>query len=117
MIFKTLDSGDFDISSGKLELIDGIQEVLQLIRSNLRTFQGEEPLNTSLGVPYFQQIMQKNTPIQISSAILKQVVLDTDGVKEVLDFQLTLDKSTRKASVTFTAITDGGKVTATESFP
>lgn len=116
-IFLCTENGDLDITDNKLSLVDGAQEVLQLIRNNLRFFQGEEPLNPTMGVPYFQQILDKATPISTAEAILKSVVQNTDGVKEVLGFALTVNAATRQASVSFTATTDGGPVTVLESFP
>lgn len=117
MIFLCTANGDFDISGNVLSLTDGKQEVLQLIRDNLRFFQGEEPLNPTLGVPYFQQILDKATPIKTSEAILKQVVQNTDGVIDVLGFTLVLDPNTRKATVSFSVTSEDGPITATESFP
>lgn len=116
-IFLCTADGDFAINSNSLSLVDGTQEVLQLIRNNLRFFQGEEPLNPTLGVPYFQQILNKSTPVTTAEAILKSVVQKTDGVLEVLGFSLTLDVATRKAIVSFTATTTNGPVTVLESFP
>ena len=116
-IFLCDASGDFTIANNVLALVDGPQEVLQLIRNNLRFFQGEDPLDPDMGVPYFQQILDKATPLSVSQALLKQVVQDTDGVIDVVSFTLTVDTITRQATVTFTATTDGGPVTATESFP
>lgn len=116
-IFLCDTNGDLNITDNKLSLVDGPQEVLQLIRNNLRFFLGEEPLNPLMGVPYFQQVLDKATPQRVAEAVLKNVVQNTDGVNEVLGFSLTLDPSTREATVSFTAVTDGGPVTVTESFP
>jgi hypothetical protein len=116
-IFLCQPNGDFDLSSNQLSLTDGPQEVLQLIRDNLRFFRGEEPLNLNLGVPYFQQILDKQTPLTTAEAILRSVVAGTDGVTQVLNFSLDLDRDTRGATVSFTVTTDGGPVTATESIP
>lgn len=110
-------TGDLSIVNNQLQLTDGQQEVLQLIRNNLRTFQGEEPLNTLIGVPWFQQILQKQTPLAISQQILEQVVTNTPGVIQVLNFTLTVDVATRKATLVFSVKTETGVVTSTETFP
>ncbi len=116
-IFLCDENGDLTINNNQLELTDGIQEVLQLIRNNLRFLLGEEPLAPDKGVPYIQQILQKGTPISISSAIIRKVIADTPGVIEVVEFSFSVPASTRKAMVTFTARSAAGVITATESFP
>ncbi len=116
-IFLCTADGDFDLAGNQMSLVDGPQEVLQLLRNNLRFFQDEDPLDPGMGVPYFQQILDKATSPATSEAILKNVVQNTDGVKDVLGFSLTVDPATRLASITFTATTDGGPVPVSESFP
>ncbi len=116
-IFLCKTDGDFDLSGNVISLVDGPQEVLQLLRNNLRFFQDEDPLDPGMGVPYFQQILDKSVPPSTSEAILKNVVQNTDGVTEVLGFSLSVDPATRLATIIFTAKTDGGPVAVTESFP
>ena len=116
-IFLCDSNGDFTIAGNVMALTDGPQEVLQLIRNNLRFFKGEEPLNPDLGVPYFQQILDKQTPIAASQAILQQVVAETAGVLSVVAFTLDIATATRKATVTFTVTTKDGPITSTETFP
>lgn len=91
------------------------QEVLQLLRNNLKFFLGEEPTNVSLGVPYFQQIFDKQTPQSTVEAILRQTISDTPGVKDIIGFNLTVNTATRQATVTFSVQTEDGPVTLTES--
>ncbi len=116
-IFLCKENGDFDLTGNVLSLVDGTQEVLQLLRNNYRFFQDEDPLDPGMGVPYFQQILDKATPQSTAEAILKSVAQNTDGVKEVLGFTLSVNPATRIATVSFTAKTDGGPVAVTESFP
>ena len=93
------------------------QATLQLIRNNLRMAKGEEPLNTSLGIPYFQQVLQKETPLETVQAIFYQAILGTPGVTKMIYFNFTLDNETRQFTITFTAETTSGPVTFTETFP
>jgi hypothetical protein len=125
-IFLCQSNGDFAIVNNQLMLTDNSvtaatpspgQETAQLSRNNLRMFLGEEPLDPTLGVPYFEQILQKETPFETSQAILEQAVRDTDGVLDVLNFTLSVDTATRKGTVSFTATTAAGPVTTTETFP
>ena len=116
-ILLCLDNGDLDVSSHGLQLVDGQREVLQLLRNILKMNRGSEPLNTALGVPYFDQILEKGTADEVIQGILYQVVSESPGVLEVLDFNLVIDKASRTAALTFTARTETGIVTTTETFP
>ena len=116
-IFAQTATGDFAITNDHLTLVDGITEVKQRLTNNFRTFQGEEVLDPTLGVPYIQQILQKSTPIAISQAILEDVARNTDGVNDVSNFSLVLDPSTRQATVTFNATSDAGPITYSGTFP
>lgn len=107
-------SGDLDQTSGGLVLIDGAQQVLQQIRSNLRTFLGEYFLDTTLGVPYIQTVFQKGTGQGVIEGLLKQAILGTDGVIQLLSFELVLGGQNRLGTVTFTVLTTNGTVTSTE---
>jgi len=125
-IFLCQANGDFAIVSNQLWLTDNSvsaqapspgQETLQLIRNNLRMFLGEEPLDPTLGVPYFQQVLDKSTPADIAQSIIYQVIQDTDGVEAVLGFDMTVNSLTREVTATFTVTTSDGPVTSTETFP
>ncbi len=102
-------------ANGTLDSVtDNQQEVLQLIRNRLKFFKGEEPTNITLGVPYFEQIFDKQTPLSVSESILRDVVQTTPGVKEVIEFALVVD-SQRRGTVTFTVNTIDGNITSTET--
>jgi hypothetical protein len=108
-------TGDLDQSSGGLKVIDGAQQVLQQIRSNLRTFLGEYFLDTSLGVPYIQTIFAKGTGQGVIEGLLKQQILGVDGVIQINSFTLTLDNKSRLGTLNFSVLTTNGVVTATET--
>lgn len=113
--FKLTVTGDLDMTTGGLVVIDGAQQVLQQIRSSLRLFLDEYFLDTTLGVPYIQKIFQKGTGQGVIEGLLKQTILDTDGVIELTFFQLVLGGQNRIGTLTFTVLTTNGVVTSTET--
>jgi ATP phosphoribosyltransferase len=116
-IFAQTVDGDFALTRNHLTLVDGIDEVKQLLTNNFRTFQGEERQDLELGVPYMQKILDKTTPVNISQAILEDVARNTAGVKDVTNFSLNLDKTTRNATVTFNAVSEAGPIAYEGIFP
>lgn len=106
--------GDIDVTSNSPYLVTGVDEVEQLLRQRLRTFYGEWFLDTEIGVPYFQDIFQKNpNPVSIESAF-KNVILNTPGFQELSEFQLDIDASLRSLTLTFSGISTSGIIDFSE---
>ena len=93
------------------------QDILQLVRDHLRTFAQEVPLDQAVGVPYIQQLFLKGVQSSTIQAILQQQILAVPGVTGILNFALSVNRSTRVATVTFTVSTSAGPITITQSFP
>ena len=132
MIFLCQENGDFAIIDNQMWLTDNSvstvpdvaaqypnsgQETLQLIRNLLRMNQGEEELDPSLGIPYFQQIFAPGTPLETVQAILYDAIAAVPGVLSISAFSVSVNSVTRVGTVTFTVQTSNGPVTSTESFP
>jgi len=110
-------TGDISIIEGVIALNDENTAIAQHLRSRLRTFFGEWFLDISVGVPYFEQILIKNpNPVSVDS-ILKKEILETDGILELLTFDLDLNPTTRELTLTFQARTITGSVDFSEVIP
>ena len=81
-------SGDIEESNGDLSLTTGTDSIDQFLRQKLRTFFGEWFLDNRVGLPYFQQIFQKDFDIDIIDSAFKREILTTNGVLELLEFFL-----------------------------
>ena len=112
-------AGDYALVNGSMILTDNSttpgQEVLQQIRSNLRFFQGEYFLDTTIGIPYWQTLLKKGVSADVIEGIYRQAILDTDGVLQINSLTLTLDNKNRIGTITFLVQTILGPVTATET--
>lgn len=102
MINLELDANnDIFTRDGTLALVTDANEVSQHIKTRLQFFFGEWFLDINDGVPWFQSIFtQPADAIEIES-ILKQTILSTDGVNEMLEFDMTFENTTRIFTVNF----------------
>ena len=71
----------------------------QNVATRLRAFQGEWFMDTSFGVPWHQSILVKPSNVPLSEALLKAIILGTDGVDKIIDFSFDVDSATRTATV------------------
>lgn len=93
--------GDLAIKNSDLQLTTSDDAVRQHLQQRLRTFLGEWFLDLDVGVPYFQDILVKNPNINQIDGILKQKILTTPGVVELLSFTMNFDQSARSLSIEF----------------
>lgn len=100
-----------------LVITDDIQQLMQNLKIRLLFFLGEWFLDITRGVPYYEEILIKNPNQSRVESILKQQILNTKNVKEMLEFNLNYDASTRLLNVTFSVDTDFGILELTEGLP
>ena len=89
------------IVNGDLVLTQGADAVKQHITQRLQMFTGEWFLNLSEGVPYYQNILIKNPNPDVVDGLLKDTILTTPGVDELLSFNLDYNAQLRKLTVDF----------------
>lgn len=78
-----LDRGPWDLcldASGNWALAGEPYSQAQDVSSAARVFQGEAYYDTSLGVPYFSDVLGKNQPTQILRARIQEAALTVPGV-------------------------------------
>jgi len=109
-------TGDLQILNGDLSLTSGIDGIAQNIRIRLNFFLGEWFLDTSQGMPYFQNVLVKQPNSQAIRAIFRKAILTTPGVLSVTNLELDLDNSLRKLSVSFQAETTDGTLVFEQDF-
>ena len=112
-----LDSnGDlFFNDTGDMRFINGIYYVRQKVSIRLKWFLGEWYLNLLIGVPWYQKILIKNpNKLDVIDYIKRQILL-TEGIDSLEKFNLEF-VARRTISVTFTAITNYGKLQYNELF-
>lgn len=76
--------------------------VAQRLKITLYTFLGEWFLDTSIGVPYFQQIFGKGRTKSAVDVIFQRFISNDPGVIEIREFQSVLEPQGRGYEMTFT---------------
>lgn len=76
------------------------EAVAILVKKRLLLIAGEWFLDTSQGVPYLTDIARKPANLALAESTIKQTILETEGVQEIITFALTFDRDIRKLYVT-----------------
>lgn len=96
------DTGDMVFINGDSPVTQRTATVVaQRLRITLYTFLGEWFLDTTVGVPYYQQIFGKIRTKSSVDLIFQQIINDDPDVIEILTFESTLDRANRGYSMTF----------------
>lgn len=106
--FDVNDNNDIVIENNKLVLVEGQDEIRQLLLERLRTFLGEWMLDTSLGISYFENIFKKRVNVNIITSIFKKAIRGTPGILELTQFELDFTGSARLLDIAFRARTQAG---------
>lgn len=73
----------------------------QRIACRLKTFQGEYWIDTTLGIPYFTEVLKKNPDINVIRSLFAAEILKVAGVKTLESCTATFDRADRRLTVTF----------------
>lgn len=106
----TLDGRNLELVNGDLAITIEDDAVRQHIQQRLRAFKGEWFLDLSNGVPYFQDILKKNPNPIVLDGVLKDAILSTPGVLELLSFDLNYINATRKLTLDFSVQVSQGVI-------
>lgn len=100
---------DLVIINNDFVLVDGIEELVQNLKIRLWFFLQEWFLDTSEGVPFYEDIFVKNPDLNAVSSIIKDRIMSTDGITEIKNFELEYNSSQRTCEVVFEVDTIYGK--------
>ena len=73
-------------------------------------------MDTTEGIPYYQQILLKNPDWDTVKSLIKTEILETPDVEELLSFETEYEPYTRRFTVSFEVQTTYGVLTFEESF-
>lgn len=99
--------GDYTFGQGSANfLINSSAEVAQTILTRLRLFEGEWYLDETAGTPWNQSVLGKSTK-NMYDMVIQQRIATTSGVSVngIQEYASTLDKTTRRLTVTATVQT------------
>lgn len=116
MIGRALNSNnDLIIEKGQFKLVSEGAETVQHVRTRLLFYLEEWFLDTTAGVPYFQEIFVKPVDLANVESIFKTKILQTPGVERLIRFAMDYEgESERTLKVSFSAQTIYGIIEDTE---
>lgn len=95
------DLGDLRVSGTRIAKLAAFGDaVRQAVQVELRWWLGEWFLDRSRGTPYLEQLLKKGVSPATVRAVLKRVILGVEGVQRVLSIDVSIDRATRKCTVT-----------------
>lgn len=106
---KLTSLGDLDLSTYSMEFALNADYITQKLSVVLRTFLGEWFLDTSAGIPYFEDILKKNFDPTRVETVIKSAILDVPGVDQITSFDMSLINP-RELVVSFVVTTDFGEL-------
>lgn len=109
MDIKADASNDLVLTDGALTLVDDDAAIAQHLRIRLRFFKGENFLDPSEGVPYYERVLIKNPSIVLITSLFKRIIRETPGIVEILTFAVGYDPATRSLSLSFAARCSSGE--------
>ncbi|TQE99506.1 MAG: hypothetical protein FKY71_08345 [Spiribacter salinus] len=106
--YKLVD-GDIVVSGGAIDTVVDQAATRQRLVQKLRLWQGEWFLNTAAGFPWLQQILGQTPRPEVVSSLLRQLIEDDSGVRNVTELDLQYGGTSRELTATFTALLTNGQ--------
>lgn len=103
MQIQEIVDNDILVVNGVISLVSGKAQIAQHVRHRLLHFAGEWFLDTSAGIPYFEEILVRNLDVINAENIFKRVILTTPNIDRLLTFSLDFQQKERLLQVSFTA--------------
>ena len=107
---------DLTLVNGDLQIVDGGNWVQQSIKQNLQAILGEWFLDRTVGLPWFDEILQKGTSSNRVKQLLIREIVNTKGIEKLNTLNINVDNRTRQASVSFEVVALGTVITGNEVF-
>lgn len=110
MTVRLLDS-DGDITTSGRQFTTEVEEVAQTVKTRLRLFLGEYFRDVTDGTPWWESILGKEGTLSSKEAIIKNRIIRTEGVTQLIEFSTDFDINTRAYTVTAGILTQYGSTT------
>jgi len=101
-------SGDYSFGQGSDNyLVDSRAAVAQEVQTTLLLFQGEWFLDTTVGVPWFTQVVGVGT-IPSYDQVIKQAIQNVEAVTGIVNYSSNLNRAIRNLPVSGAIVTQFG---------
>jgi len=83
-------------SRGNIKIIEGVESLAENVDQRLKLFKGNYFMDTTKGVPYFEEIIKKPIDPGLAAAVLNNEILKEPEVTSIGRVSATLDSNNRK---------------------
>lgn len=102
--FRLTKNGDLELT-GSGDILP-TESICQAVQIRLRWFFGEWRLGPDEGFPYFENVFVKNPSESKIRHLIRNTVMEVEGVTDVLEIDFSIDNKTRFAHIAVVFCTD-----------
>jgi len=103
-------NNDLIVSRFDLGIVEGVASTEQRLKVRLQIFLREWFLDRTAGQPYYEEVFSKAPNISEIEARLKEAILTTERVLEILSFDIDFNNASRTLFVNFAVSTIDGDI-------
>lgn len=108
MTVRLIDPETGDIVTRGVQFTTGQTEIAQTIATRLKLFKGEYFRDITDGTPWFQSILGKGGTFAQRDAYIKNRVIQTEGVAQLVQYDADFDQNSRAYPINMQVLTDYG---------
>lgn len=90
---------DWDLDINALGDVSTTSSIVQAVGIRLKWFFQEWRLGPSKGVPYYEEVLVKNPNLLKIRGLLRDAIMDVEGVTDVKKIDITVNPGTRGATI------------------
>ena len=95
------DNYDIELENGQIKRVVDSYQVQMNVKTRLLTIQEEWFLDLAMGLPWFTEMTGRHPDYLLIQSKVANSVYNTEGVVEVLEIVLDMDKANRKLNINF----------------
>ena len=108
---------DLAISAHRVETVEGDEATAQEIKTRILFPRSDSFADRNEGLPWWEEILVKGADLGRVRAIIRAAIASVPAIVDVTSVEVSLDKRTREATITWEARTNTGRVIRSEDFP
>lgn len=111
MLLRRLDDKhDMTFGQGLANFSRDAEATSQAVETRLLLIEEEWFLDTEAGLPWLQRIMVKPSNLSLAESLIKQEILNTEGIDTIRTFTMLFDRNTRVLDIQATVTTIYGSI-------
>ena len=107
---RALDPETGDIVTSGKQFIDNVDAIAQTVGTRLKLFYGDYFRDSTVGFPFFQLFPSRVASVGSKNAAIREVILLTPGITEILRYESDFDLQTRGFTVNAEVMTTVGVI-------